>query len=254
MRISLPSLLLSLPIVTCLAPPATRSVLKEMIAHSAPSKWVAIPQAPADKILGLNEEFLKDEASGKISLGVGAYRDDNGKPLVLDSVREARRLIEARNMDHEYTGIAGIPAFVKQSMVFAYGVDAEVIKSNRIAAVQTLSGTGACRLVGEFLAKFMGVGTNIFIPNPTWGNHVAIMKNSGLNVVRYRYFNAETKGFDYEGMMADIIAADDGSCFLLHACAHNPTGRVIGTHHSSGFTLSSLLQSKPEFCASYCRM
>ena len=249
MRISLPSLLFSLPTVICLAPPGTRSVLKEMISQSAPSKWVAIPQAPADKILGLNEEFLKDEASGKISLGVGAYRDDNGKPLVLDSVREARRLIESRNMDHEYTGIAGIPAFVKHSMVFAYGVDAEVIKSGRIAAVQTLSGTGACRLVGEFLAKFMGVGTNIYIPNPTWGNHVAIMKNSGLEVVRYRYFNAETKGFDYDGMMADILAADDGSCFLLHACAHNPTGRGSDTNQPAGLRQLRISQSKSVFCA-----
>ena len=127
-------------------------------------------------------------------------------------------------MDHEYTGIAGIPAFIKQTLIFAYGADAEVIKTGRVAAVQSLSGTGACRLVGEFLAKFMGAGTMIHIPDPTWGNHLAIMKNARLEVARYRYFDAETRGFDYTGMMADVLAAADGSCFLLHACAHNPTG------------------------------
>jgi hypothetical protein len=40
------------------------------------SNWAAIPQAPADKILGLNEEFVKCTDAGKISLGIGAYRDD----------------------------------------------------------------------------------------------------------------------------------------------------------------------------------
>ena len=213
--------LLSLPHIWCLSSSSLRPSIKIM---STPSKWAAIPQAPADKILGLNEEFLKDETSGKISLGVGAYRDDNGKPYVLKAVREARKCLESKNLDHEYTGIAGIPAFLKQTLIFAYGADAEVITSGRVAAVQSLSGTGACRLVGEFISKFMGAGTTIHIPNPTWGNHLAIMKNAGLEVARYSYFDAATRGFDYTGMMADVKAAKDGSCFLIHACAHNPTG------------------------------
>jgi aspartate aminotransferase, mitochondrial len=217
--------LLSSPHIRCLSSSSLRPITKIMDIKSTPSKWAAIPQAPADKILGLNEEFLKDEATGKISLGVGAYRDDNGKPYVLKAVREARKCLEEKNLDHEYTGIAGIPAFLKQTLIFAYGADAEVIKSGRVAAVQSLSGTGACRLVGEFISKFMGAGTTIHIPNPTWGNHLAIMKNAGLEVARYSYFDAATRGFDYTGMMADVKAAKDGSCFLLHACAHNPTGR-----------------------------
>lgn len=217
-------ILVSSPLIACLSPAGLRPTAKIMESQSVNSKWSDIPQAPADKILGLNEEFLKDETPGKISLGVGAYRDDDGKPLVLNAVREARRCLESRNMDHEYTGIAGIPAFIKQTLIFAYGADAEVIKSGRVAAVQSLSGTGACRLVGEFLSKFMGAGTMIHIPDPTWGNHLAIMKNARLEVARYRYFDAATRGFDYTGMMADVLAAADGSCFLLHACAHNPTG------------------------------
>eukprot|EP00596_Hydrurales_sp_CCMP1899_P005521 CAMPEP_0119045258 /NCGR_PEP_ID=MMETSP1177-20130426/38592_1 /TAXON_ID=2985 /ORGANISM="Ochromonas sp, Strain CCMP1899" /LENGTH=411 /DNA_ID=CAMNT_0007016755 /DNA_START=51 /DNA_END=1286 /DNA_ORIENTATION=- len=188
------------------------------------SNWAAIPQAPADKILGLNEEFLKCTDAGKISLGVGAYRDDEGKPMVLNAVREARKVLETKNLDHEYTTIAGIPSFLKQTLTFAYGENAEIIKSGRVAAVQSLSGTGACRLIGEFIAKFVGLGTVVYIPNPTWGNHLSIMANAGLSVKRYRYFDAKTRGFNFEGMMEDLLAAEDHSCFLLHACAHNPTG------------------------------
>jgi len=35
----------------------------------------------------------------KVSLGVGAYRDDNGKPYVLHCVLEAERRILAKHLD-----------------------------------------------------------------------------------------------------------------------------------------------------------
>jgi len=42
--------------------------------------------------------------------------------------------------------------------------------------------------------------------------------------VKFRYYKPETRGLDFEGMMEDIKEAPKGSFFLLHACAHNPTG------------------------------
>ena len=194
------------------------------------STWAAIPLAPPDKILGLNDTFNKDKCPTKVNLGVGAYRDANGKPYVLNSVRRARVILESKNLDHEYAGIAGHAGFLKHSLEFSYGKDAEVLTSGRVAAVQSLSGTGACRLVGEFVAKFMGNGkdkTAMYMPDPTWGNHIPIMQNAGLKVVRYRYFDPATRGFDFKGMLADVKAAEDKSCFLLHACAHNPTGKCL---------------------------
>lgn len=43
---------------------------------------------PPDVILGVTEAFKKDKNPKKINLGVGAYRDDNGKPFVLPSIRK----------------------------------------------------------------------------------------------------------------------------------------------------------------------
>lgn len=51
-----------------------------------------------------------------------------------------------------------------------------------------------------------------------------MFKDSGLLVERYRYYNKETIGLDFEGLITDIKNAPRGSIFLLHACAHNPTG------------------------------
>ena len=58
-----------------------------------------------DPIIGLNEAYAKDDFPHKVIVGVGAYRDDAGKPYVLPCVREAeRRMLEA-NLDMEYSGI-----------------------------------------------------------------------------------------------------------------------------------------------------
>jgi aspartate aminotransferase len=78
--------------------------------------------------------------------------------------------------------------------------------------------------MGEFLAKFSGRGAPIYLPDPTWGNHIPIFANAGLEVKRYRYYDPSTCGLDFAGLLEDVSAAADGSPFLLHACAHNPTG------------------------------
>lgn len=47
-----------------------------------------VPMGPPDAILGITEAFKADSFGQKINLGVGAYRDDAGKPYVLEAVRK----------------------------------------------------------------------------------------------------------------------------------------------------------------------
>ena len=49
-----------------------------------------MPQQPPDPILGVTEAFKASDAADKINLGVGAYRDENLKPVVLEVVKEVR--------------------------------------------------------------------------------------------------------------------------------------------------------------------
>jgi len=150
--------------------------------------------------------------------------DDKGKPYVLPSVRTAEKKVVDSQMDKEYAGITGVPSFTKAAALLAYGPDSAPIKEDRIAITQSISGTGALRIGGEFLARFYPNTKQIFIPTPSWANHNAVFKDSGLDVQKYRYYNKDTIGLDFEGMVADLKAAPEGSMVLLHACAHNPTG------------------------------
>ena len=67
--------------------------------------WKEIPKGPPDAIIGLTEAFLADDFPQKVNVGVGAYRDDDGKPYVLPCVREAEQIISRNKMDHEYAGM-----------------------------------------------------------------------------------------------------------------------------------------------------
>ncbi len=125
-------------------------------------------------------------------------------------------------MNKEYAGITGVPEFTKSAAILAYGEGSSAL--DRLVITQSISGTGGLRIGGEFLAKWYPGAKKIYIPNPSWANHGAVFSDSGLEVAKYRYYNKETIGLDFEGLIADIKGAEKGSVFLLHACAHNPTG------------------------------
>ncbi|TLD16190.1 uncharacterized protein PgNI_00958 [Pyricularia grisea] len=198
-----------------------RMAARPLAALRPASTWANVQMGPP-AILGITEAFKADSNNKKINLGVGAYRDDAGKPYVLPSVRQAEEKVIAARMNKEYAGITGVPEFTSAALTLAYGKDSTAL--DRTAITQSISGTGALRIGAEFLSKFYPGAKNIYIPTPSWANHGAVFTQAGLKVEKYRYYNKDTIGLDFEGLVADVKAAPKGSIFLFHACAHNPTG------------------------------
>jgi aspartate aminotransferase len=178
---------------------------------------------PLDPILGTTILWKKDPSPLKINLGVGAYRTEEEKPLVFEAVRIAEKelyedLVNHRE-DKEYLPIDGHPGFCAGSKKLIFG---NAKNLDNIVTVQALSGTGALRVLGEFLRKF--VPATIHVPNPTWVTHFAIFQNAGLTVAEYPYYSPRNKDFDAAGMLKYLNTLPAGSIILLHAAAHNPTG------------------------------
>ncbi|KAI9208588.1 aspartate aminotransferase [Polychytrium aggregatum] len=196
------------------------------------SAWAHVQQGPPDPILGVTEAFKADSNPKKMNLGVGAYRDDNGKPYVLRCVRKAEKVLNDLALDKEYLGITGLAGYTKLAAELAYGADSAPLKNgqasepNLIVTSQSLSGTGALRIGGEFLNRFYkgAGGKTIYLPTPSWGNHGNIFRDAGLEVKQYRYYDKATKGLDFDGLVEDLKTIPAESIVLLHACAHNPTG------------------------------
>ncbi|XP_031282510.1 aspartate aminotransferase, cytoplasmic-like isoform X2 [Pistacia vera] len=183
-----------------------------------------VVQAPEDPILGVTVAYNKDPSPVKLNLGVGAYRTEEGKPLVLNVVRKAeQQLVNDRARVKEYLPIIGLAEFNKLSAKLIFGADSPAIQENRVTTVQCLSGTGSLRVGAEFLAKHYHQRT-IYIPLPTWGNHPKVFTLAGLSVKTYRYYDPATRGLNFQGLLEDLGSAPAGAIVLLHACAHNPTG------------------------------
>lgn len=49
-----------------------------------------VPQAPEDPMFGLMAAYKRDTDPKKVDLGIGAYRDNNGKPWILPVVKQVR--------------------------------------------------------------------------------------------------------------------------------------------------------------------
>lgn len=159
---------------------------------------------PPDAILGVTEAYKRDSNPKKINLGAGTYRDDNGNPYVLPSVRKAEETLKEKNLNKEYSPISGTSDFCQHSIKLALGDDSEIVKNGLNATVQGISGTGSLRIGGAFLNAFFPSNKTVYLPTPSWGNHTPIFKHSGLEVKSYTYYDPKTCGFDFKGALDDI--------------------------------------------------
>ncbi|KAJ7063194.1 aspartate amino-transferase [Mycena amicta] len=202
--------------------------LADHMAGTTAEQWQSVPLAPPDSIFQLTAAYKEDTFEKKINLGVGAYRDDNNEPWILPVVKEATRiLLQDETLDHEYLPITGLPEFTTAAAKLILGPTSPAIADGRVSSVQTISGTGANHLGALFLSRFYQWGSaekKVWLSNPTWANHQAIFKNVGIAPVDYPYYDPKTIGLDFDGFVGTLKDAPERSVFLLHACAHNPTG------------------------------
>ena len=99
----------------------TTTTMRAKAVYKQPVVWDQVPMGPPDAILGITEAFKKDSNDTKINLGVGAYRDSQGKPYVLEAVKRAEALIPSVYPNKEYAGIAGLDEFCRLSARLAFG-------------------------------------------------------------------------------------------------------------------------------------
>lgn len=175
---------------------------------------------PADNILKLMQMFREDPRSDKIDLGVGIYKDASGNTPVMRAIKAAEKQLWELETTKKYTGLIGEPAYGDAMVNLVLG---DSVPRTRVAAAATPGGTGAIRQAVE-LIKMASPDATIWISNPTWPNHPSIIKYVGMKMAEYRYFDAETRGVDFDGMMADLAGVKAGDVVLLHGCCHNPTG------------------------------
>ncbi len=182
-----------------------------------------IPAAPRDPILGLSEAFKEDPNPKKINLSVGVYQDATGKTPILESVRQAGKLVLERQKTMSYLPIPGSPAYAAAVQRLMFGEGHEVETSGRAATSHTPGGTGALRVAADLIHQQMPQAT-VWLTQPTWPNHPQIFAAAGVPTKTFPYFNAKTNALAFDEAIAAIQKIPAGDVVLLHGCCHNPTG------------------------------
>ena len=189
----------------------------------APSLFSSVEMAPKDPILGLTETFLADQRPEKVNLGVGVYYDDQGKLPLLRAVKRAEEARVAKGLPRGYQPIDGPAAYNKAVQALLFGSDSPVLTSGRVVTIDALGGTGGLRVGAEYLRRLCP-DSRVAISDPTWENHRGVFESAGFTVQSYTYYDPQSHGLDFGGMVQSLKGMPERTIVLLHACCHNPTG------------------------------
>lgn len=181
------------------------------------SFFEGFPELPPDPILELSTAFKNDPRTTKVNLGIGAYKNAEGKSEVLSSIRKAEKNITDSQLDKDYQPIDGNKQFCDEIVKLIF----EDQRPQHLVAAQAAGGTGALSLGGGLIRQLRDT---IYISDPSWANHKLIFSKLGMNVVYYPYFVPKEHINSYRNMSLYLQNLPEGSVVLLHVCCHNPTG------------------------------
>jgi aspartate/tyrosine/aromatic aminotransferase len=181
---------------------------------------------PPDAILRLIAEHQNDPRERKVDLGVGVYRDEQGRTPVLDAVKQAeQRLVDVQSTK-TYLGSGGEPLFnnAMQALMFGSGAAG----SERIATLQTPGGSGSLRVAAGLILRARP-DVSVWVSEPTWANHVPLLGGAGVRLKSYPYYDEDRRSIRFTEMLDALNAIPAGDIVLLHGCCHNPTGMDLDT-------------------------
>jgi aspartate aminotransferase len=178
---------------------------------------------PPDAILGIMTLFRADPHPGKIDLSVGVYQDEQGRTPVLASVKRAEKAVLDAQDSKTYVAIAGNAGFNSGMSELLYGKDHPALAAGRVATVQTPGGSGGLSVAGHLLARSRP-NARVYVSDPSWPNHIPLLKLAGLTLESYPYYDYANHGIDFDAMADAVGKMQSGDLLLLHACCHNPCG------------------------------
>jgi aromatic-amino-acid transaminase len=183
----------------------------------------ALRPVDSDPVFAINDEFRGDMRAPKANLGIGVYCDEQGRVPVLASVQSAAQALAKESHGGGYLPVEGFEPLARGVQALLLGADHEAVSSRRIATLQTVGGSGALRLAGEFLRNELQV-PGVWVSDPSWHNHRVLFEGAGLRVESYPYFDPVTGGLRFDELKAALGRIPERGVVLLQACCHNPTG------------------------------
>ena len=75
------------------------------------------------------------------------------------------------------------------------------------------------------LIQRLSVSRRIWVPTPTWGHQLLVLRLAGLEILGYPYYDTGENKLMFSQMLEALENdSQPGDAVLLHGCCHNPTG------------------------------
>ncbi|XP_014278641.1 aspartate aminotransferase, cytoplasmic isoform X3 [Halyomorpha halys] len=147
-----------------------------------------------------------------------------GLPWVMPIVREIEKVLANNIKENIKYSSFGSNEFRHAVTEFVLGKEHVRVMSGQVLTVQTVSSTGALRLVSELAWKKLNL-RQVYVPNLTWDiYHPAFLAAGFPKPKQYRYYDHNNHTLDFEGMIEDLCTIPSDAVVMFYACCHNPTG------------------------------
>jgi aspartate aminotransferase len=196
---------------------------------------------PDDPILQLMALAREDKNPLKVDLSAGVYKDEQSLTPVMDCVKEAERRRLEQEQTKTYMGLAGDLRFDGLVSKLALGDSHPALLENRVSTIQTTGGSGAIRLAAELFKKIKR-GSTVWVSDPTWANHIPLLKSADNEIATYAYYRHGESGVRFSEILDQIGAAEEGDVILLQGSCHNPCGEDL--NFDQWKQLTGLVQTK----------
>ena len=70
----------------------------------------------------------------------------------------------------------------------------------------------------------MCIRDRVWLSDPSWPNHLPLLRLAGLKLEQYPYYDYENHRIDFDAMLATFNDLGPDDLVLLHGCCHNPCG------------------------------
>ncbi len=184
------------------------------------SMFLPLPALPPDPLLGLMSAFRADTRPEKFDLGIGVYKDENGRTPVFSAVRKAEARLLAAQDTKVYEGPRGNPDFCSHIERLVLGEDHPALEEGRVMSSAAPGGCGALFLAVGLMRR-LGV-RHVWVSDPTWPNHAKVVRSLGLETRDYAYVRGGA--FDRDAALSSLAAASPGEGIIIQGPCHNPTG------------------------------
>lgn len=179
-----------------------------------------IKKLPDDPILKLSALYHADNRPGKIDVGVGIFQNSAGETPVMRAVKAGEKRVWETQTTKKYLGINGNENFNTEMAKLVLGQNYDV---SRVRQNQAVAGSGALRVIGEAMRN-IDAGRQLWLPDPTWGNHHAIFGGAGFKAKSYPYYDREKGIVNRDAFFAALENMGAHDMVLFHGCCHNPSG------------------------------